>query len=434
MFKLKLDMLLSLFLKVAFAVLSLLTISFLSGAMLKNEFGAYSYYFSIYSLCLIPFTVGFSRFNVRFLASIDSNLRTSEAVSIFKAEVKILAVMILFSLCVFLLLLSFLSFSEVLIIFLIVIPFVAVKNVIVSLYRGMGRTFYGNFDGLFAFPLLFLAVLYLSHEFLNIELTASYNVLVFFTLSIVMTLIFYVSKLFQFKLNNNCSVFKLDKKVLTSIALFTLIGALDVLNTHLDITILGSLSTVSEVAEYKVSSTLKSVVLLPMQSFMLFIPFLFSKYYANTNLVILQKNIHYLVILNVVACACFLVVYVFWGGQIIHLLFSDEYLQVKSIAMILIVSVFISSLFGPSIELLIASGHEKLVFKLVFGIMFITTVGNLSITVKYGALGVAIMSALSIITLSILGCYFAYRKVRLNTSVFGLCTIFFVKGFRGHDS
>jgi len=417
-----------------FAILSLLTISFLSGAMHKSEFGSYNYYFSIYSLYLIPFTVGFSRFNVRFLASIGNNFRSSRAGGIFKAEVKILAVMTLFSLCVAFLLLPFITFSKLLVIFLIIIPFVAVKNIITSLLRGMGYTFYGNFDGLLMSPLLFLAALYVSYEFLNIELLASYNALIFLALSIGMALIFYISTRFQFKPNDNPFIFEVDRKVLTSIALFTLIGAFDVLSTHLDIAILGGLSTVGEVADYKVSTALKSVALLPMQSFMLFIPFLFSKYYANTNLVILQKNIHYLVILNVVACACFLVVYVFWGGQIIHLLFSDEYLQVKSIAMILIVSVFISSLFGPSIELLIASGHEKLVFKLVFGIMFITTVGNLSITVKYGALGVAIMSALSIITLSILGCYFAYRKVRLNTSVFGLCTIFFVKGFRGHDS
>ena len=161
---------------------TLLTISFLSGAMHKSEFGSYNYYFSIYSLYLIPFTVGFSRFNVRFLASIGNNFRSSRAGGIFKAEVKILAVMTLFSLCVAFLLLPFITFSKLLVIFLIIIPFVAVKNIITSLLRGMGYTFYGNFDGLLMSPLLFLAALYVSYEFLNIELLASYNALIFLAL------------------------------------------------------------------------------------------------------------------------------------------------------------------------------------------------------------------------------------------------------------
>jgi len=418
MFEFRLNILSSLFLRVAFAVISLLTISFLSGVMQKTEFGEYNYYFSIYSLCLIPFTVGFSRFNVRFLASMEEGVRTLEAGVVFDAEIKIIGVMLTVSLLVLLFLYSYSPFSPVIMFFLMTIPFVAIKNVIVSLYRGMGHTFYGNFDGLLLFPLLFIIVLYFSHKVLSVELLAVYNAMVFLMISIGVALIFYVSKCFLFKLKGNTPVFRLNSKVLVSIALFTVIGALDVLNMHLDIAILGGMSTVSQVAEYKVSTTLKSVVLLPMQSFMLFIPFLFSKYCADNSAKELQKNIYYLTFLNVLMVFVFLVLYLFWGEYFIRLLFSDEYLQVKYIAMILIASVFISSLFGPAIELLIASGYEKLVFRLVCGVMLITVIGNVIVAAAYGALGVAFVSGLSMCLLSMLGCYAAFIKTKLNTSIF----------------
>jgi O-antigen/teichoic acid export membrane protein len=407
----------SVFLRITFAVLSLALTTFLARELDKTDFGLYTFYISIYAIVLLPFTTGFARYNVRFIASLDLRFRLANATKLIQHQSRHL----LFATALILVLLAVVLSSEIanfplpLAIIIASLPFVVQTNLLSSAFRGLGNIFTGNSEGLLVKPLLMLIGVFCVSRFTDPKLSLLGVTVVFFVTSLVTFLIYYSIRP---KAAEPSTPNENLKPYGTPVFLFTLIGSIEVMNANLDTLLLGVFSIPEQVAAYKLAISLRSVALLPTQAFLLFIPFLFASVFSQGEILKLQKSVKMIARLNFLAVIIICGAFYGFGTEIIDLLFGPTYNNVAELAFILLFGIVTSSLFGQGMEILIAAGEEKWVFASA-SVLIVATIALNSIFIPtYGAVATAWIYFAAAIIYSSFNAFCAKELVGINPTIF----------------
>lgn len=105
----------------------------------------------------------------------------------------------------------------------------------------------------------------------------------------------------------------------------------------------------------------------------------------------------------------------FFGGSVLTVLFTPEYAGAASILVVLAVGRSISTLFGSPMMLLSMTHHQDIVLRVLVAASALTLAGYAWVAEPYGAIGVAAVSAISVVVQALLLFIVARRVLELNT-------------------
>ena len=404
----------SLLLRGSFALLSFLTIVAMARIFGPELMGEYSFLMACFALSLIPFTTGIARFNTRYIAK-ESLKAKFRALKVFSEECYLVFMLGLLSVMLATLL-YLLEVGEAYILLTCLFPVAVLINAEMSSLRGLGHHTLGNVDGLILRPMFFLIGI-LGMSFFKVEMSIASLASLFCSVYIVSRLVLVpFIKWKNFRLTTKLKIIS-TKKIRSMIAVLTVVGAVDVLALNLDVFILASVSTMPQVANFKIAATIKTLALLPVQSFNLFLPAILAPLSNQPLSFELGNALRKLIMINILFVLAFSILFFIFGDFFISTIFGDLYKDTFVIALPFILAIVIGGLCGPSVETLVGLGREK---ALLFITILSTTVSvllNISLSPKMGGLGASISSSVGYVMLFVISAVYVKVRYKIDTSV-----------------
>ena len=291
------------------------------------------------------------------------------------------------------------------------IPFFASTEIIANYFRSkkniIAFSFY-NFTAKFVFPLLFLLVIIIFTDNRITEIAIySYS----FGVILIGVIAFIHVNLDLVKIKSKSKKFITHKKILkTSIPLlFT--SSLVMLMWWSDTFILGVYKSEADVGIYSVAVKLATISSFIYNAVISILLPKIAQYYKNNDVKKLKHTIQYssrLIFIATIPIALVLAIFPkFFLG-----VFGDAYKSGNIILLLLLAAQFTNSFTGPVGPFLNMSGHEKQQLYFICIALLINLVVSLYLVNDYGGEGVALGSALGMITWNVIGAI--YIKVKFG--------------------
>jgi O-antigen/teichoic acid export membrane protein len=110
-------------------------------------------------------------------------------------------------------------------------------------------------------------------------------------------------------------------------------------------------------------------------------------------------------------------IFAFWGGSIIELVYGEEYKSGYVALVILLAGQVVNAGSGPVALLLNMTGYERYTLRGVGVSTILNVVLNVILIPKYGIAGAAVASALTLVGWNLILVYFVARELGINSSV-----------------
>ena len=404
----------SILLRGSFALLSFLTVVAMARYFGPELMGEYSFLMACFSLLMIPFTTGIARFNTRYVAK-DSLKAKYRALKILAEELHLALSLSLICL-ILILLLFYLEANGAYIALACLFPFAVFINAEMSLLRGLGHYKLGNLDGMLLRP-LFLLIGIVGMDFYKIEMSII-SVANLFCVAYILSRIVLIPFI-RWPSFQRTTVLKIliTKKIRYMVAMLTVVGAIDVLAIHLDVFVLASVSTMSQVANFKIAATIKTLALLPVQSFNLFLPAILAPLADQSTAIDLGDTVRRLILINLVFVLLFVAFFSIFGQFFITMIFGEQYSATFLITLPFLLAISIGALCGPSVETLVGLGGEKVLLFITILSTAVSVFLNMNLSPKIGGLGASISSSVGYVLLFMMSAGYVKVRYKLDTSV-----------------
>ena len=371
--------------------MSFATVVLLARLLDERSLGVYSFYIAAYTLALVPATTGLSRFNVISVAGrgeeLGGKLLQEQAVgALFLTLLSLLSAVLFY---------YFYPGSAAVFLFFL-FPISAWTSYEMSVMRGRGYVLIGNIDAMLLRPLVLLFSL-CGMFLIGFHITEAHAI-VAVVLSVIVTRILLVPwiKLPKFTMTQAKSSEVLKSKSL--IATLTLVGSIEVLLANIDVLMLGAIASYEDVALYRVAVAFKALAVLPLQSFNLFLPYLLARLAAmKPSDLVTQTRV--LVLGNFIFTILISVLFVFYGDILVMHVFGESFIDSNNLLVPIMLGLLISSVFGPSLETLIASGGQGWVARIAIATLALCFVLHFLLITFIGVLGAEVAWSLSYIFL-----------------------------------
>ena len=404
-------------------------VSLLLGVILARTlgasgFGRYSYVYSILLMLAIPAQLGLAQLIMRETAKANANaneswglirglLRWSNiAICIF--SIIIVAVIILYS--------NYGNMSEqkLFLIGALLIPLGALGNIRGATLVGLGRAAQGQFPEMVFRPLLFASLTFILWLFMRPNLLTPETAMVLHVLSSGVAFIFGTIVLFKFLPNELTSrpqsIYRSKAWFLSAFPL-GMIAGIQVINTNLDIVMLGIYRPPEEVGVYKVVVMAATLVSFGMQAVNLVIMPRVVRLYEKGDIHALQALVTSSARLIMSLAIAVALVLTFFGSWILHSAFGANYAEGYTILMVLVVAQLINSAFGSVVLLLNMSGNEKETMTGVAVASCVNVALNFLLIPLYGSLGAAVATSATLVAWSAILCWRVNARMRINSSI-----------------
>ncbi len=253
-------------------------------------------------------------------------------------------------------------------------------------------------------PTLFIASLPLLY-FLSPKLLNAPDILSLYFLCFIFPLILFIKKYNYIKRNHQSNIantlYQEKNNGVITIIMTGLPSFLLILNSQLDILIIGLLSHPEKVAVYKVASTISLVLVIPLTAVI---------FYLAPNLKKIlrlpqpeaENIIRYPTRIALSLSAIGLVFLIIFGEKFIAYVFGLNYLDAYPIMLILSLGSFTSVAMGANMVSLLVINQSKSAIKLILIVVLLNLFFNPLTIYFFDILGAAIITMLSVITLNIL--------------------------------
>ncbi len=371
----------------------------------RQQYGIYSYFFSLISISIIPVEYGISNLIIRETARAESNDQANTIIGLWWWSFRITLWVSLSLIGIILIILYSTGKSWVdeyqLFTLLWGLPLILIQSMIhlsSAALRGMKRIILGQVPNIIIIPLLFIVFFVLGSIIWPNDLSPAFAMAIRLFASIIAliaSIIFLLKntprEIFTFKPLYN------KKYWLLSVIPFGFSTGLNIMKSHASILILGFFVSPEQIASYQVAVSAAAIAVLVLHSMNTLLAPQFASLFANNEKRKLQK----LVTLSARAVLSFNLVisfiFILFGKQILMIAFGAETVDAYPAVLILLVGQLINSFIGSVAFLLNMTGHEKDVMIIVS----ISTVLNIVLTFliapRYGILGAAIANSASII-------------------------------------
>jgi len=390
--------------------------TFLSGVLIarhwtENELGIFSLAFSILSICVIVSALGMNAGIVRSIAhsrgkndwkKIPDFITTSVFLSVL-ASIILGFILFFFSKPIAQNIFNEASLIFPLKTFAIAIPFFALINMIVSIFRGFDNvkpTVYFRYIlvGLL-FLLLLLGIVTFDLSFINVFYVYLFSIIITFIL-----LVIYVVKqsisLANFSIKSIISPYSKELIFFSLPLLGT--SVLELIVSWTDTLMLGGLETSADVGLYNVALPLAKFVSFPLSALLIiFIPIL-SGLYAKGLLGEIKRNYTILIKWLCSATLPFFIILFLFPGPVINVLFGYGYVSSAPALRILSLVFIINNFTGPCGGALIAMGKSRFILFATLATAILNITLNAILIPSFGFIGAAIATGISVISINLL--------------------------------
>ena len=380
-----------------------LVVGFASTILLTNilsteDFGYYTFVYSILLIFTIPFVSGIPMFVVRQMgrATTDIQIKNIEAMSSKLQKLSVFYAILLFC---FILLIDYLvnshQFNSNIYLILFCIPFCASVSIDAGLMRGRGYIVKGQLVEHFIRPIVFVLSVIIANYYNALTIQSSiFALLVSFLLSSVISklLSFYTKYEMQVEPESNA---KISKDTLFPIILMTLIGGLNTLFANVDIIILGIYDLQYDIGLYKVAFQLSMLVVFAQTVINQVVQRQIAKEHTLNN----EKNLQgllinaskYIFLISVLIAFVIL----FYNRSILKMGFGIAYEEASPILVILTIAQLINVISGSNGLFLNNVGYEKMTCSILAISVIVNALLTFFLVPTYGAIGAAVGSLVS---------------------------------------
>lgn len=209
------------------------------------------------------------------------------------------------------------------------------------------------------------------------------------------------------------------RKWLGSLVPLSIVTAAGLINSRLDILMLGLLSAVEDVAHYGIAMQLASLVVMGQTIVNAIVAPKIARLYRQLDHSGLHRIItHAARLSGTIALVVFLGIFLV-GAQMIEALLGQDYSGAWTIALILCGGHLVSSMMGPVGKVMSMTGNERTMARLVWLSAFANAVLNLILVPTHGAVGAAIATVTAQLVRQALMVYWSATRLRLYTTVLG---------------
>ena len=178
---------------------------------------------------------------------------------------------------------------------------------------------------------------------------------------------------------------------------FSFIAGATIINSRLDLLMLGLLSSKSSVAVYSIALQIASVAIIGQTIVNAIIAPKIARMHEEGNKKELQKLISGACLLSSVIAAISFLIAVVFGRWLTSAMFGEEYSSAYGVMLIVSAGYVLSVLFGPVVLTLNMTGHEQLTARILAASIIINIGLNFIMIPKYGAYGAAMATTTTLL-------------------------------------
>lgn len=206
---------------------------------------------------------------------------------------------------------------------------------------------------------------------------------------------------------------------LASLWPLSLVTAASLINSRLDILMLGLLAQAEDVARYGIAVQLASLVVMGQTIVNSIVAPKIARLDRQADHDGLRSMITRAARLSAtIALVLFLVIFLL-GAQVIELLLAKDYAASWLLALILCSGNLFSSAMGPVAKVISMTGNERIMARLVWVSAFANGALNLFLIPVFGAIGAAIATVTAQSLMQVLMVWWVSRRLRIDTTVIG---------------
>ena len=415
----------SLGLRVVSIALSFLTSIILARWLGKNGFGVYTYAMTWLAVLGIPATLGFNNLLVREVAIYSSQSAWGLMRGLLQwANAIVLIFSTLITLAAIIIALTFLKAGEEQIILafclaMISLPIVSLTNLRLATMQGLHRVVLGQMPENLLAPLLFIILAISSYWFLrNQENAVLWMVglkVVVFAITFVVGVVLLAVVLPQ-EVKDAIPEYKIKTWLKNSLP-FILLGGLALINSYLDILMLGALKGAGAVGVYAVVSRVTSLIVFALGIFNNVLSPTFATLYAEGKREQLQKVVTRstrLISLFALVMTVGLIGLRYWILQI----FGTEFLQGETALIILSIGYLVNAMTGSVGLLLNMTSYANLSAATTAFAALLNVCLNWLLIPKWGVNGAATATAISMIVGNVINAIWVRQKLGIQSTAF----------------
>jgi O-antigen/teichoic acid export membrane protein len=390
-----------------------MALGFLVGVQLARGLGAagygvYGLAMSIVSLVMIPVEFGLPQLVTREVASGHARQDLAHVRGVFAWANRVI---LRLSLAIFVIgLAGWLLFGDrlnedlrsALLAGAFLIPSIALANLRGAALRGMQQIVRGQIPEVVLRPAIFSVLLFGISVVLPSGLTPS-AAMAMHAVAVALTLVFAAYMLRAVFPTGRLEVpsRSTTQTWLHSTIPMALTEAMRVLQGNFSVLLLGALATTVAVGIFRVASSMSLLLNMPVALIHVVSGPIISRFHASNDTNRLQKLLSWTALSMVVGSVCMTIPFVFFGAEILGLLFGSEYSPSNGSLLILSAGSIVGSAFGPGATLLNMTGHEKRVTRsLGLSLLLLATL-SLPLIFYFGAIGAALANSISFVFWSV---------------------------------
>lgn len=203
----------------------------------------------------------------------------------------------------------------------------------------------------------------------------------------------------------------------------SMISGLRLVNSHLDIMMLGYLATAESVGSYKAMFVLAAALLLPIEAINGVISPYIASLHSSGKVHTLQRLVSVSTLIAFLVTLLPAALLVFYGNDIVVMIYGGEYSSGVDVLLIMLLGQVVNAFFGPVALLLNMSGFEKFTLKGVGISSLANVVLNLILIPAYGAIGAAIATAITMSIWNGILWVYVVQNVRIRPTAASLLTM-----------
>jgi O-antigen/teichoic acid export membrane protein len=304
---------------------------------------------------------------------------------------------------------------------LLLIPLIAMSNLIAAALRGLQHVVLGQLPGSIIRPILLIVFILLALWLIPIDRLASHNAMILHVVATGFALAIGAWCLCRYKPKGVVkeSQLRTEPAEWRRAALpLSLVSGLEVFNSYADILLLGMMSTDTEVGVYRAVVQMGGLVVFGLNAVTLVLHPYFAKLYAQGDLRTLQRvvTISARVILSFALPPVLL--FLFAGGHLLGLIFGSEYEGGAIALSFLAIGQLFNAGCGSVGALLNMTGHETDTMRGMVTAAVMNVILNLVLIPLYGMAGAAAASAASLAVWNLVLWKYVWERLKIESSAF----------------
>lgn len=410
------------FLKVLNTILALGVGIFLARLLGPENFGIYTFVFSLIALLGLPTKAGLPTLIVREVAKKELNkkwgalrgLLTMANGFIISYSFLVSVISIVFVLWQF----TYSTKDYTFLWALCLLPIIALSKIRGATLKGFRKVILGQIPEQIIHPLVMiglLAIVYWGRGELSPVLAIKFNILA--ALISFAVGVYFLLKFLPNEVKIASSEYEL-KNWLISIVPLSLFAGLKIADTQLTIVLLGTLGSSEDVGLYRVAQKGAAFMVLGLTAVNTALAPQVARLYSEGNVEKLQRVITVSTRAILAVSFPMAIVLIFWGDLVIGWVFGADYIRANRALQIICVGQLINTSAGSVALVLNMTGHDKETLKGIIVALILNVLLSFILIPIYGLNGAAISSVVSLVSWNLILMRQTYIHTGLNTFVF----------------